>query len=129
MKLNDIQKIIFNKVVWFQASSIANFLKYGNTNKAIMDHVNEHDKVRFSEIIQNSSILYSKQDQGSLILLQEKNHPNTIFINENGVFDLITRSRMSVIAFKRETSKKFILPQIKDINKKVFTRSVDQKIV
>ena len=41
MKLNDIQKIIFNKVVWFQASSIANFLKYGNTNKAIIDHVNE----------------------------------------------------------------------------------------
>ena len=36
-----------NRAVWFQASSVAEFLKYENIKKAIMDHINDHDKILF----------------------------------------------------------------------------------
>ena len=49
-KFNEIACYKFNKNAWFQASGIANFLEYHNTNKAIIDHVNENDKICFSEI-------------------------------------------------------------------------------
>ena len=40
----------YNNQIWFKASSVANFLEYENTKKAVSDHVSADDKVLFREI-------------------------------------------------------------------------------
>lgn len=93
-KLNEINKFFFNEVFWFQASSVAECLEYENTKKAVIDHVNEHDKIRFSEIPSNMI---------AVSCLQKNFHPQTLFINENGVYDLLQRSRMPIITGKKRS--------------------------
>ena len=101
-KFNEIQKFIFNKVVWFQASSIANFLEYENTNKAIIDHVNAHDKIRFAEIPSRLTNCYPSRNF----------HPETLFINKYGIFTLISRSKMPLAFEFRRWLVDDVLPSI-----------------
>lgn len=101
-KFKDITNFTLNRVVWFQASSVAEFLEYENTKKAIIDHVNEHDKIRFSEIPSRVTAVY----------LRRNFHPETIFINRYGIFTLISTSKMPLAFEFRVWLVDDVLPSI-----------------
>ncbi|MFM7982213.1 MAG: Bro-N domain-containing protein, partial [Candidatus Fonsibacter sp.] len=86
---------------WFQAKEVATILAYTNTNKAIIDHVDEEDKKRREEIM------------GQCEPLIDINDRRAIFINEPGLYSLIMRSKMSEAkAFKRWVCSE-VLPDIR----------------
>ena len=95
----------YNNQIWFKASSVANFLEYENTKKAVSDHVSADDKVLFREI----------SLQGVPIQVPcEELHPDTVYINKYGIFDLITKSRMPLARQFRKWLVEEILPSIID---------------
>ncbi len=57
MKFNfnnrSISCIVVDGNPWFQAKEVATILAYTNTNKAIIDHVDEEDKKRREDIMGN----------------------------------------------------------------------------
>ena len=65
---------------WFVAKDVAEILCYSNTAKAIRDHVDDEDKCRL-------------QNERRTICSPSYNHPDTILINESGIFSLVLRSK------------------------------------
>src|ERR1700722_3788406 len=77
---NELYKInvyITNDSFYFKGKEIATFLGHVNTKKAIIDHVKECDKIKFSEL------------KNQLITPGVTGDPQTIFINESGIISLI----------------------------------------
>ncbi len=68
-----------NKNPWFKGKDVANILEFTNTRKAIIDHVREKHRISYNNLKSNDSLLL---------------HPNTIFINEPGLYSLIMKSKM-----------------------------------
>ncbi len=60
----------------FKGSEIASLLGYKNTRKAIIDHIEQEDKI-INKLNSNEKLGFPKM------------HPQTIFINESGVYSLI----------------------------------------
>ena len=156
LKFSDEMKLKFNRIkhykykghVYFQANDIANFLEYEIPRKAIIDNVNQEDKVKFTEIHMNSSceilnapisinesnqyILENSQNVSMAGKHQHQNlldnsqndsiapnkyyptilHPDTMFINKYGIFDLITKSRMPLARQFRKWLVDEVLPMI-----------------
>ena len=72
-----------NDKVYFKAKDIASFLGYTNTKKAIIDHVWEKNKMACAQYKRgNESLPLNKLD------------PQTVLINEAGLYQLIFASKM-----------------------------------
>lgn len=76
-----VRTITINGEIWFVAKDAASILGYENTNKAILDHVDDDDK----KIIKMSNLKDNLPDhiKSSKICI----------INKNGVLELISKSR------------------------------------
>ena len=72
----------YNDKVYFKAKDIATFLGYKNTRDAIVKHVWEKNKITSSTVGSRDSLLPPKLD------------PQTILINEAGLYQLIFASKM-----------------------------------
>ena len=105
-KFREIVHCKYNNDVWFQASSIADFLEYENTRKAIVDHVDVNDKTNW-HFISSLTVTFGSSKKGNL-------HPETIFINQYGIFDLVTKSRMPLARQFRKWLVTEVLPSIMD---------------
>jgi len=105
MQFREIAHCKYNNDVWFRASSIAYFLEYENTRQAIIEHVDEADKTNW-DIISSTTVLPA-DGRGNL-------HPETIFINKYGIFDLVTKSRMPLARQFRKWLVTEVLPSIID---------------
>jgi prophage antirepressor-like protein len=79
--------------IWFKFLSIANLLKYKSSKDALRDLVNKEDKSLLKHI---------------KILLKVKEHPNTVYINQKGIYSFLIKSRM-------ENAKEFQLWLINDV--------------
>ena len=90
-ELCQFQQIIYNSDTWFQANHIANFLEYKNSRRAIIDLVDSCNKISYEELCTNG--ILSNNRTGV--------HPDTIFINEKGVTQLMHRSRMPLATGKK----------------------------
>ena len=66
--------------IWFVGRDVAKVLEYKNTKKAIIDNVDEEDKKRASDY------------KGNWKLPLVKLHPQSLLINESGLYFLILRS-------------------------------------
>lgn len=87
--------------IWFHAKTIADILKYTNSRKAIIDHVDFEDKTTLKNLksCRNES-LHQKND-------------HMIYINESGLYSLILRSKMDKAKeFQRWVTKE-VLPSIR----------------
>jgi len=71
------------KTVWMMGKDIADILEYANTKETIRDYVSDKNKCYFKNL----------PLKGSHILPLKGNTKNTIFINLNGFFELITHSK------------------------------------
>ena len=95
-----IRTLIINEEPWFVGKDIAKLLKYTNTRKAIRDHVDAEDK----RIIDMNKGTIRSPIQGN---------PNTVIINESGLYSLIFKSKLkSAKKFKRWVTNE-VLPSIR----------------
>lgn len=68
-----------NDKIWFNANELADALDYSNIKDALKRHVNKKDKIQFRDINHNLNI---------------KNHPQTLYLSESGMYKLILSSKM-----------------------------------
>lgn len=112
-KFCDIIHFKFNNDVWFQASSIASYLEYQDPKQSVRDHVSDDDKIKYDEMKSYSSptssaTVFSGPPHQRIL------HPETIFINKYGIFDLVTKSRMPLARQFRKWLVTEVLPSIID---------------
>jgi len=74
------------KIIWFNAKHICKSLKYKQTKQTIINNVDKEDKIQ----LKNINITFKLQQ-----------HPESIYINESGLYSLLIKS-------KNKKSKKFI---------------------
>ena len=87
----------------FIAKDIGEILGYIDTKKAIVDNVDEEDKITWSKL----------KSKGGCQLPLIKLHPSTVLINESGLYSLILRSKLeSAKKFKRWITAE-VLPSIR----------------
>ena len=83
-----------NNIIWFNAKQICISLEYKYPKDAIINNVEKHNKNKLKNINIDFKI---------------KQHPDSIYINENGLYSLL-------IISKTEKSKKMIEILYKEIN-------------
>ena len=86
--------------IYFKARDIANALGYANTKKAIIDHVREEYKKSLSEL--RVTIRYPCSE-----------HPQTVYITEPGLYQLIFSSQLPIAQEFQDWVFKEVLPQIR----------------
>lgn len=87
--------------IWFKGKAVAEILGYANTRKAIRDHIDDEDK------------RIRSQFEGGNETFRHAEDPQTIFINESGLYSLIMRSKLDKVKeFKRWVTKE-VLPSIR----------------
>lgn len=100
---NDAQITILNidNEPWFKGKDIATVLGYVNTNKSIRMHVDEEDQKKYANFGAAQNITPLKID------------PQTVFINESGLYSLIFSSKLKTAKqFKRWVTSE-VLPSIR----------------
>jgi len=103
---------------WFKAKDVADILGYKDTNTAIIDHVDEEDKASFAALkgggetpppCNGTSNAINEQPSDDLKNMQ----PNTVFINESGLYSLILGSKLpKAKEFKRWVTSE-VLPALR----------------
>jgi len=86
-----------NEIYWFNAKDIAKALNYKDTKDAIRQHVDIDDKSYFYKI-----------DIDGV-----KQHPQTVFITESGMYSLIFGSKMKDAKEFKKWVTKYVLPSIR----------------
>lgn len=111
---SDLTIIHNNNELWFRANNIAEILEYSNTADAISVNVDIDDKIRFEHI------------NGMFETYTLLNQPQTIFINESGLYSLIMRSRMKAAKkFQRWVTKE-VLPSIRQTGSYHIKQSIEK---
>jgi prophage antirepressor-like protein len=65
--------------IWFKFKNISEILKYRSSKDALRDLINKQDK----KLLKNIKLL-----------VKNKDHPNTVYINEKGIYSFLIKSRM-----------------------------------
>jgi len=88
--------------IWLKGKDIASALGYVGTAQAIIDHVDSDDKAKIGDI-----------EKGGKTPPLDGNHPQTIFINESGLYSLILSSKKpEAKAFKKWITSE-VIPAIR----------------
>ena len=101
------KSVVFYKInqnVWFHANSIAEYLHYKDCRSAIYKNVLHSDKMCYDEIMSRL-----KEGAGPSF---GTFHPQTVFINRSGIFDLIMKSSMPMARQFRDWLIDDVLPSI-----------------
>ena len=77
-KFGDLRVAIIDGQLWFAANDVAEKLGYSNASKAVINHVDEEDKIK--EMIAHSQ-------NGNVVKTQ------TTLINKRGICSLISKSK------------------------------------
>ena len=88
-----------NNEIWFNAMNTTTALSYKNNKAALRKHVNRYNIV----VLKHLTKEYSKYKQ----------HPNSLYINEAGLYSLIMRSRMPKAIKFAEWITEEVLPSIR----------------
>lgn len=98
MKIHTI--IDINDIVWFNAKQITLVLNYKDTIDAIKTKINKEDKkqLKYIDYYNNNTASY---------------HPNSIYINEAGMYSLIFSSKMKEAINFKEWVTRQVLPSIR----------------
>ena len=92
----------YNGQAWTKANAVARFLEFKDARKIIYHHISEGDKLtfmQFPDAIQKSIISTLRT---SVPAQPQVIHPETMFINDEGVFDLFMKSHKPIAkAMKR----------------------------
>jgi prophage antirepressor-like protein/transposase-like protein len=112
-----INYFVYNEQFYFKAKDIADILEYSDTKKGVSDHVNEEDKCNKEYFTLGfkggETPPFQLIENKKLVTYLEKEHPQTIFINESGLYSLIMGSKKEEAkAFKKWVTSE-VLPSIR----------------
>ena len=102
----NFNKITFFRVkndIFFHGNEVAKFLEYSNYRSAVYTFVNNEDKVTFH---------YLKSVLGVCEKSTAQFQPETAFINQNGLWDLVLKSRMPLALRLRKWLYCEVIPSI-----------------
>ena len=98
-----LEILVRNGEIWFKGKDIAEILLFKKYRRALELHVDNEDKMRLSELLKGSPNLGPLKNQ----------QPNTIFINESGLYSLIFGStKPEAKKFKQWVTKE-VLPSLR----------------
>ena len=98
-----------NKKLWFKGKDCATILEYDNTKKAINDHVNKEYILNYEDLLCTI--------KGNETLHLVGNQKNTKWINESGLYQLATKSKMPLAKKFQKWIFEEVLPQIRRTGK------------
>jgi prophage antirepressor-like protein len=98
----EISYLTIKDAPWFKAKEMAHILGYGNTRQAIIDHVKIKNKSKYMTLL-------GSRDSIPL----ENVQPETIFINEAGLYSLILRSKLKSAVEFQDWITSDVLPSIR----------------
>jgi prophage antirepressor-like protein len=103
----ELQYIEANDEIWFRAKNVALVLGFtkSNTNKAILQHVDDEDKCKFSAIWGGST--------AELPSNLNKNDLKSTMINESGLYSLIINSKLPTAKLFKRWVTSVVLPSIR----------------
>jgi prophage antirepressor-like protein len=130
---NSIKYFIHDNKIYFKAKDVANILKYIDTKDAIKKHVLNQDKLLVSYL--RGGFLPPLEEKNINILKNE--YPQTIFINESGLYSLILSSKMSEAAKFKHWITSDVLPTLRqkgeyklnNINENILENTIDENII
>lgn len=102
-KGKDVFVITVENVAWFKGKDVANLLDFSKPEDAISHSVSKEDKIEF---------LNMNPQFNQTLFLGKKIHPQTIFINLEGVYDLIMSSRKPESKIFRRWLSHQVLPAL-----------------
>lgn len=92
---NEVRTVLINDEPYFVGKDIADVLRYSNSRKALIDHVDEEDK---------NTVTIRDGNKGN---------PNQVVINESGMYSLVLSSKLpNAKKFKRWVTNE-VLPSIR----------------
>jgi prophage antirepressor-like protein len=106
--------------IWFHANSVASYLEYQDCRKAVYTSVDSCDKICYEDLI--SQVRATDPDLGNL-------QPETIFINQDGVFNLTMRSKMPLAKQFRKWLIREVIPSIMDTGAYMSPAMTQQQLV
>ena len=95
---NNINIILNDNEIWFNANGIALSLGYNCPKDAIKNNVEKEDKIKLEDINIDYEI---------------NKHPHSIYINESGLYSLIMQSRLKKAKKFKSWITKIVLPSIR----------------
>ena len=101
---------------WFCGKDVAAILGYNNPQKALRDHI----KLKYK-----TTLIHIKVNVAFTL---PKNEKNTIYINEQGLYSLIFRSKLKIAELFQEWVFEKVLPSIRNKGYFVDTNITDDKI-
>ena len=76
---NNLDFVIdINGIIWFKFLSICKILNYKSSKDALRDHVIKDNKIKLKDL---------------KLILKKKNHPDTMYINESGLYTFLIKSK------------------------------------
>ena len=99
--------------IWFKFLSISKILKYKSSKDTLRDHIEKNNKKKLKEI----DLIYKNND-----------HPNTILINENGLYMLLIKSRMKEASQFQYWIVNDVLPNLRKYGKYQVTKNIKTKL-
>ena len=109
----------YNNQAWTKANDVAYFLEFKEARYVIYSHVSKSDKIAFKQFpdtVQKaiiSGIRFSKTDH------QKPIHPETMFINDEGMFDLFMKSHKPIAKAMKRWLVYEVIPSITGKNNKI----------
>ena len=100
--------------IWFKFLSIAKLLKYKSSKDALRDLVNKDNKALLKNI---------------KILIKVKEHPNTVYINEKGIYHFLIKSRMTSAKNFQEWLINDVLPNLRKYGKYEINKKIKKKLI
>ena len=101
----EIRRVLVNDVPWFKGIDVAKALAYSNTKKAIIDHVDDEDKLKFGDLVATI--------QGNESLPRTVGDDTAKYINESGMYSLILRSNKAESQVFKHWVTSEVLPRIR----------------
>jgi prophage antirepressor-like protein len=99
--------------IWFKFITISNLLNYKNRKDALRDLISKDNKKKLKEI---------------KTLIKIKEHPNTIYINESGLYNFLIRSRMKNARNFQLWLSNDVLPKLRKQGKYELDKKVKFKV-
>lgn len=84
--------------IWFNANQLTKSLEYSNYIKALKQHTSDKDRVQLKNINYSHNI---------------KQHPQTVYLSESGLYKLILRSKMKKAQLFSDWVTNDVLPSIR----------------
>jgi prophage antirepressor-like protein len=102
-----------DNIIWFKFLSICKILKYKSSKDTLRDHIFKENKIKLKDL---------------QLIIKNKDHPDTIYINENGLYTLLIKSRMKNALDFQLWIVNDVLPKLRKFGKYEVNKKIKNKL-